>query len=132
MIRRPPRSTLFPYTTLFRSVLVRDRQLPAPYVADCNRTQEAQCKPDGKQCRRATNRLGEFHTLVGDIGEQEQKDPGGETNERGPPSERQALEDPKRREADVDRHQSRDEAEKPGVEHIGQRGTRFDSCITLL
>src|SRR3712207_8148289 len=24
MIRRPPRSTLFPYTTLFRSVLVRD------------------------------------------------------------------------------------------------------------
>src|SRR2546427_8781146 len=25
MIRRPPRSTLFPYTTLFRSVLVRRR-----------------------------------------------------------------------------------------------------------
>src|SRR5256885_9758145 len=24
MIRRPPRSTLFPYTTLFRSVIVRD------------------------------------------------------------------------------------------------------------
>src|SRR5438445_5945937 len=24
MIRRPPRSTLFPYTTLFRSVVVRD------------------------------------------------------------------------------------------------------------
>src|SRR5258708_18773112 len=24
MIRRPPRSTLFPYTTLFRSILVRD------------------------------------------------------------------------------------------------------------
>src|ERR1035441_57682 len=29
MIRRPPRSTLFPYTTLFRSV--RER-LPAPHV----------------------------------------------------------------------------------------------------
>src|SRR2546427_9571547 len=27
MIRRPPRSTLFPYTTLFRSVF---RELPAP------------------------------------------------------------------------------------------------------
>src|SRR2546430_10136084 len=27
MIRRPPRSTLFPYTTLFRSVL--ERQVPA-------------------------------------------------------------------------------------------------------
>src|SRR5260370_15341435 len=26
MIRRPPRSTLFPYTTLFRSVLARDRR----------------------------------------------------------------------------------------------------------
>src|SRR2546425_6474743 len=28
MIRRPPRSTLFPYTTLFRSVYVRSRLLP--------------------------------------------------------------------------------------------------------
>src|SRR5438876_11988350 len=27
MIRRPPRSTLFPYTTLFRSLLVADRRL---------------------------------------------------------------------------------------------------------
>src|SRR2546427_12598213 len=27
MIRRPPRSTLFPYTTLFRSVPGRDRRL---------------------------------------------------------------------------------------------------------
>src|SRR2546425_6245240 len=26
MIRRPPRSTLFPYTTLFRSLLHRDRR----------------------------------------------------------------------------------------------------------
>src|SRR2546430_4404913 len=26
MIRRPPRSTLFPYTTLFRSLVHRDRQ----------------------------------------------------------------------------------------------------------
>src|SRR5690349_22958097 len=34
MIRRPPRSTLFPYTTLFRSVLVRSaaqgQPTPAP------------------------------------------------------------------------------------------------------
>src|SRR2546427_13157200 len=29
MIRRPPRSTLFPYTTLFRSVLVRAGQTEA-------------------------------------------------------------------------------------------------------
>src|SRR3712207_7716695 len=31
MIRRPPRSTLFPYTTLFRS-LVRARPLPQTFV----------------------------------------------------------------------------------------------------
>src|SRR3712207_7091418 len=29
MIRRPPRSTLFPYTTLFRSRLHHDRRRPA-------------------------------------------------------------------------------------------------------
>src|SRR2546422_6724306 len=29
MIRRPPRSTLFPYTTLFRSVAVHERRLVA-------------------------------------------------------------------------------------------------------
>src|SRR3712207_8031396 len=31
-IRRPPRSTLFPYTTLFRSLLLEDR-LPRPQPA---------------------------------------------------------------------------------------------------
>src|SRR2546430_11412970 len=30
MIRRPPRSTLFPYTTLFRSKRVTTRREPAP------------------------------------------------------------------------------------------------------
>src|SRR5258708_15448394 len=30
MIRRPPRSTLFPYTTLFRSVYPREPFLPTP------------------------------------------------------------------------------------------------------
>src|SRR3712207_8448440 len=38
MIRRPPRSTLFPYTTLFRSVQVhlvrRERRLAPPGAAD--------------------------------------------------------------------------------------------------
>src|SRR2546430_12840913 len=33
MIRRPPRSTLFPYTTLFRSAAQRD-QLPAAKLGD--------------------------------------------------------------------------------------------------
>src|SRR5947208_8302131 len=30
MIRRPPRSTLFPYTTLFRSCTPKERQCPRP------------------------------------------------------------------------------------------------------
>src|SRR3712207_7106134 len=34
MIRRPPRSTLFPYTTLFRSMLIElSRELDIPLVA---------------------------------------------------------------------------------------------------
>src|SRR2546425_5604863 len=40
MIRRPPRSTLFPYTTLFRSLdalLTRRRQLIEMLVAEKNR-----------------------------------------------------------------------------------------------
>src|SRR5690349_23697303 len=32
MIRRPPRSTLFPYTTLFRSVLQRELEQPVEHV----------------------------------------------------------------------------------------------------
>src|SRR5438034_7429279 len=34
MIRRPPRSTLFPYTTLFRSGGGRDRQAVEPSLVD--------------------------------------------------------------------------------------------------
>src|SRR2546426_3484053 len=34
MIRRPPRSTLFPYTTLFRSLYNRLRHRPPPLPAD--------------------------------------------------------------------------------------------------
>src|SRR3712207_7065253 len=34
MIRRPPRSTLFPYTTLFRSVEAHQRGRPLPALAD--------------------------------------------------------------------------------------------------
>src|SRR5256885_11981013 len=34
MIRRPPRSTLFPYTTLFRSVIDLDRSRPSDPAQD--------------------------------------------------------------------------------------------------
>src|SRR2546427_3422903 len=50
MIRRPPRSTLFPYTTLFRSLLrQRSRTFPARCLAN--------------QCR-STSLLSFAHTLV--------------------------------------------------------------------
>src|SRR3712207_7568476 len=34
MIRRPPRSTLFPYTTLFRSLLHQQGRQPSPEARD--------------------------------------------------------------------------------------------------
>src|ERR1043165_3363741 len=37
MIRRPPRSTLFPYTTLFRSQLIGQRRRPGPPFEGGNR-----------------------------------------------------------------------------------------------
>src|SRR2546428_9090831 len=40
MIRRPPRSTLFPYTTLFRSCGC-DKSLPAPHHARADHPDEA-------------------------------------------------------------------------------------------
>src|SRR3712207_8006271 len=43
MIRRPPRSTLFPYTTLFRS---------CPAVPDVVRQQRAQAGPDPRRTRQ--------------------------------------------------------------------------------
>src|SRR3712207_8417673 len=38
MIRRPPRSTLFPYTTLFRSITLRGQELLKGIVAELERT----------------------------------------------------------------------------------------------
>src|SRR5256885_16364854 len=57
MIRRPPRSTLFPYTTLFRSLLERPRRLRVQRL----RLQEP--RPPGRQLRRQLPRVrSEEHT----------------------------------------------------------------------
>src|SRR2546430_10856721 len=48
MIRRPPRSTLFPYTTLFRSVV--DRQ---DHVAMIRKVLEKRAVPDARLAARA-------------------------------------------------------------------------------
>src|SRR3712207_7169046 len=41
MIRRPPRSTLFPYTTLFRSEVATEVDVAQHYVDDCVRALNA-------------------------------------------------------------------------------------------
>src|SRR3712207_8124615 len=58
MIRRPPRSTLFPYTTLFRSVerllladAVRERLVPAEAGGDLQRLAPVLAQPDRKSTR---------------------------------------------------------------------------------
>src|SRR2546430_15786836 len=45
MIRRPPRSTLFPYTTLFRSRKARKRQLIEPATAPGQHKEPGECDP---------------------------------------------------------------------------------------
>src|SRR5256885_8592786 len=54
MIRRPPRSTLFPYTTLFRSQI----ELLAPFLA-----------PTGKAHRERGDELPQAHVARGELGE---------------------------------------------------------------
>src|SRR5258708_39623411 len=50
MIRRPPRSTLFPYTTLFRSQITTDTHFVifalAPYRRDVEQARKAKKKAD--------------------------------------------------------------------------------------
>src|SRR5258708_31855935 len=40
MIRRPPRSTLFPYTTLFRSSAPKSARIVSPFCAQTTRVNE--------------------------------------------------------------------------------------------
>src|SRR5690242_21595293 len=68
MIRRPPRSTLFPYTTLFRSLLLRDRdadRLPGPRPDRAARA-GAPGVPDGRRRRadRKSTRLNSSHMSI--------------------------------------------------------------------
>src|SRR2546429_7391524 len=51
MIRRPPRSTLFPYTTLFRSKSKRLRRAAGSPIAPTEESRGARCKRPSKQVR---------------------------------------------------------------------------------
>src|SRR5260221_5695379 len=73
MIRRPPRSTLFPYTTLFRSPLRqpagrREAELPAEQGdrRQRNRVQGSgrHPLPDGGLGDRKSTRLNSSHTVI--------------------------------------------------------------------
>src|SRR5689334_23580832 len=57
MIRRPPRSTLFPYTTLFRSrcFLFGQRQLQIRVVAVADRRAHGRCTGRSENKRRQQN-----------------------------------------------------------------------------
>src|SRR2546430_8861388 len=53
MIRRPPRSTLFPYTTLFRSTIQTDTIKKTVYAV--KRSGTVVCGPSGPACSNLPN-----------------------------------------------------------------------------
>src|SRR5690606_40106350 len=61
MIPRPPRSTLFPYTTLFRSELVRQAGVSPPAAA-YRLAPGPRCAPQSQGRRKARGRRSEEHT----------------------------------------------------------------------
>src|SRR5258705_6064060 len=72
MIRRPPRSTLFPYTTLFRSGqrTLEPRHVPVPVelspdaVKDADRAEaESLVQPDRGRVRRSEEHTSELQSL---------------------------------------------------------------------
>src|SRR2546429_5940152 len=62
MIRRPPRSTLFPYTTLFRSMSLEDliRAVPGPAPFDVISCCRAQSASERWLVQNACQRQGQF------------------------------------------------------------------------
>src|SRR5436190_1277639 len=72
MIRRPPRSTLFPYTTLFRSVKIRalaqrtweEWSKKTPLAKQAYDSQLAWLKELGVVARSEEHRLNSSHTVI--------------------------------------------------------------------
>src|SRR5260221_9899162 len=67
MIRRPPRSTLFPYTTLFRSAVLVDLDHQRDQTHENNRRLlvEGLSKRDGSELiDRKSTRLNSSHTVI--------------------------------------------------------------------
>src|SRR5437588_6619297 len=73
MLRRPPRSTLFPYTTLFRSVFSTGRSLvrwsvspprPSPLDVDWPSGARGKTPRDAEGPDRKSTRLNSSHTVI--------------------------------------------------------------------
>src|SRR6266568_7285155 len=63
MIRRPPRSTLFPYTTLFRSRSVRPWCPVRPLVLQVRPGQRAPGVPGGRSEEHTSELQSQFHLV---------------------------------------------------------------------
>src|SRR5947207_5761240 len=61
MIRRPPRSTLFPYTTLFRSLLKSDR---VRALRGLSALEDRGAVAVGRDADRKSTRLNSSHTVI--------------------------------------------------------------------
>src|SRR2546430_11879143 len=67
MIRRPPRSTLFPYTTLFRSILLMFIDMSNPPVASIptfDQLSRASAGPFRSKTDRKSTRLNSSHSQI--------------------------------------------------------------------
>src|SRR6266566_8405236 len=64
MIRRPPRSTLFPYTTLFRSRAERRRPRSRRRATRPDRTRARRPAPRGCARDRKSTRLNSSHLVI--------------------------------------------------------------------
>src|SRR5256885_10495466 len=71
MIRRPPRSTLFPYTTLFRSVAGQRRHAAVGHMGDGNTralleqlSREMQGRSHARAADRKSTRLNSSHLVI--------------------------------------------------------------------
>src|SRR2546422_7788584 len=63
MIRRPPRSTLFPYTTLFRSWSTRGPRMRMLVPREPLRVKDVSSQPSGSRDRKST-RLNSSHGYI--------------------------------------------------------------------
>src|SRR5437016_9627975 len=68
MIRRPPRSTLFPYTTLFRSAYAimskTNDDEEAKTVFDCSHCGDGDALREGEECARSEEHTSELQSLT--------------------------------------------------------------------